>query len=337
MSVNSDIEKTMKRGYNILDKQLLKNEKKLIRIYKQSLKEIKAEIAGLYEKMGKVNLAESTKYNRLSNMAIGIQDELTRMGVKSKAVVIDSIKTAYSETYNFTGYAVENGLGVDLGFAPLPHDKLVAKNLLNGRLVTQDGVIQDPFDLIKWKSSVTKTVNGYNTKIKDTLTKGLIKGDSYQSISKQIGEIGGKNASQMMRILRTEGGRASSKGYLEAYNEIENDAASLGIGMKNKWLSTLDSKTRDTHQTLDQQIAVAENEGEQPMFTSNGNKAPAPRTFGIAAEDINCRCNMTPEVEGLEDSKYRKARDESGKSVLVKNQTYSEWAKSKGIKTNLAA
>ena len=332
MSTNTDIEKKMKAGYKSINRLLTQNEKTLIRLYKESLKNIKSDIAKLYEKMGSdISVPSSMKYNRLLNMEKSIQAELIGLASKSKTVISDGIKSAFNETYNITGYAVESGLGVDLGFAGL--DRAVASKVLSGQIVV-NGVSQDPFELIKWRSSVTEAVTGFNTKIKEELTKGLIKGDSYATMGKAIGKVGGKNAWQMQRILRTEGGRASSQGYLTAYDDVSESAQRLNVEMSNKWLSTLDANTRDTHQSLDQQIAVAE-EGGTPLFKSNGATAPAPRMFGIAKEDINCRCSTTPVVEGLEDTKFRKARDASGKSVLVKNQTYKQWSDAKKIRTNL--
>ena len=140
-----------------------------------------------------------------------------------------------------------------------------------------------------------------------------------------------KNAYEMMRILRTEGGRASSQGYLEAYSDINESADNLGLEVNNKWLATLDTKTRSSHQRLDNTLAKKADDGSE-YFEIDGATAPAPRMFGIAAEDINCRCQLTMEVEGLEDSKYRAARDEDGESIVVENQSYDEWAKAKGIK-----
>lgn len=332
MSVNSDIERKMKAGTNAVDRLLTQNEKALIRLYKESLRSIKQDIANLYEKMGtNISVAESMKFNRLKNMAKSIQAELIGLATKSKTIISDGIKSAFNETFNITGYAVESGLGVELGFAGF--DRRVAKSVLDGKILI-DGVNQDPFGLIKWRSSVNEVVTGWNTKIKEELTKGLIRGDSYQVIAKELTQLGGKNAWQMQRILRTEGGRASSQGYLEAFGDVSKSAERLGIDMTNKWLTTLDTANppRDTHIDLDQQIAVSED--GRLVFTSNGAFATAPRLFGIAKEDINCRCNMTPVVEGLEDTKYRKAR-ENGKSVLVKNQTYKQWADAKKIRTKL--
>jgi uncharacterized protein with gpF-like domain len=50
-----------------------------------------------------------------------------------------------------------------------------------------------------------------------------------------------------------------------------------------------------------------------------------PGGFGIASMDINCRCTVRAEIEGME-PKLRRARDEkTGKNVVIPNTTYQEW------------
>ncbi len=139
----------MKAGTKAVDRLLTQNEKALIKLYKESLASIKKDIANLYEKMGTdISVANSMKYNRLNNMAKSVQAELIGLASKSKTIISDGIKSSFNETYNITGYSVESGLGVDLGFAGL--DREVASKILSGRVALTDNT--DPFDLIKWRS-----------------------------------------------------------------------------------------------------------------------------------------------------------------------------------------
>jgi hypothetical protein len=57
-----------------------------------------------------------------------------------------------------------------------------------------------------------------------------------------------------------------------------------------EWLATQDSTTRDSHRALDgTQVPIT------GMFHSEtGNSASAPGLFGVAEEDINCRCTCLP-------------------------------------------
>jgi hypothetical protein len=49
--------------------------------------------------------------------------------------------------------------------------------------------------------------------------------------------------------------------------------------------------------------------------------------MGTAASDINCRCDLTYEVEGVKHD-FRRARGEG----VIPYQTYQQWAEGKKIK-----
>jgi len=54
-----------------------------------------------------------------------------------------------------------------------------------------------------------------------------------------------------------------------------------------QWVATLDDRVRDTHLDLDGEIVPL---GEP--FTAGGYSAQNPGEFGIASQDINCRCTI---------------------------------------------
>ena len=89
---------------------------------------------------------------------------------------------------------------------------------------------------------------------------------------------------------------------------------------KRVWVATLDGRTRDRHRMLDgQKVDV-----DQP-FEYGGMTAMYTGGFGIASMDINCRCTVRAEIEGME-PKLRRARDpKTGKNVVIPNTTYEEW------------
>jgi hypothetical protein len=70
-------------------------------------------------------------------------------------------------------------------------------------------------------------------------------------------------------------------------------AEEAGFGFK-KWLSTRDQLVRGTHASLDGST-VATN---AKFKTSAGNEGAHPGAFGVASEDINCRCAIRPVIDG---------------------------------------
>jgi len=187
--------------------------------------------------------------------------------------------------------------------------------------------------LIKWSDALKANQATYLKDIKNAIGQGLIQGESYGKIARNVKSRADIGASKLIRIINTETHRAQSEGTLEGYDRLISRSEDIGIKPTKKWLSTLDDKTRNTHQSLDQNLAE-EIDGEQLFTSPNGHKATAPGLFGVAAEDINCRCTTTLSIEGVDEGKYRRAR-ENGKSVLVENMPYKDWAKTRKVKTNL--
>jgi hypothetical protein len=132
-----------------------------------------------------------------------------------------------------------------------------------------------------------------------------------------------------MRVVRTEAGRCWSEGAEKSHEA----AIEAGLDVKKRWSAALDSRTRLSHARLDG--TYADKDG---LFWISGSSAPQPRQFGVAAEDINCRCAVYDVLEGLEPS-MRRIRDlegddghssEKAKSRIVPYQSFETWAKPQG-------
>ncbi len=97
-----------------------------------------------------------------------------------------------------------------------------------------------------------------------------------------------RSAASLKRISQTETTR------LAGFSSNESMTQS-GID-KKEWLAVKDGKTRDTHEALDGQIQDV----TQPFVNIDGATAQAPGGFGIADEDIECRCVSAPVFETKE-------------------------------------
>ena len=151
------------------------------------------------------------------------------------------------------------------------------------------------------------------------LLQGAFKGEVYAKVAKRVGELTEANYKQALRIARTEGGRVQSSAKQKSYE----DAEAMGIKIEKQWLSTLDEKTRTSHQTVDgQRVEINE------KFTVDGKQADGPRLFGIAWLDINCRCTTIPVVKDI--APEFRVDNTTGKRIKYTN--YQDWADAKGIK-----
>lgn len=140
-------------------------------------------------------------------------------------------------------------------------------------------------------ATVGKTITqrvAYNTgrtasELAELITRGLAAGQDSAQIATVLGERGG----QLFRYARTmahnEQGRMTSAGNRLGLQQ----AAQIGIKGQKTWYSNRDKKVRSDHAKLDGQSVAYDGE-----FEVNGHYAQMPHEFGVAAEDINCRCRV---------------------------------------------
>jgi SPP1 gp7 family putative phage head morphogenesis protein len=90
------------------------------------------------------------------------------------------------------------------------------------------------------------------------------------------------------RIARTEIVSSANAANLAAY-QIS------GLVDGKEWLAVQDGQTRDTHRHLDGQRTGITGE----FVSSSGARTQGPGLFGVAEEDINCRCTLRPVIKDL--------------------------------------
>lgn len=119
-------------------------------------------------------------------------------------------------------------------------------------------------------------------KLRATLRQGLEAGESTGDLVKRIREVLGPetSAARARTISRTEIVRASNFGTTEAHRQA-------GI-TEREWLATEDENVRSSHAELDGQTRGI----DAPFDSPSGAQAMYPGDFGVAAEDINCRCGV---------------------------------------------
>ena len=84
----------------------------------------------------------------------------------------------------------------------------------------------------------------------------------------------------LIRIAETETHRDANESALETAKHA---------GAKSKtWLTMLDEKVRSTHEYLEGMTVGIDEE----FWTYDGDSAPAPGMFGLAENNINCRCEL---------------------------------------------
>lgn len=280
----------------------LKMNREMYHIYNDTLKEVKAKLKEYTEKYDDLPYWKQVQTGQL----IKLQDEITELlnSAYPKAVdVATNFKVdQLQKGYNGVFYHAENQEGVALGF-----------NGLNKEFVRS--AVQDPVAGKKLSQRLYKRRQQLAKRAQGAITTGVLQGKGYSYMARIISANTDATYRQAMRIARTEGGRMRSIGKQKAYEEAEE----LGVLMQKMWVSTLDTRTRSSHQHLDGQTV-----GIKDDFVGlEGARAKGPRLFGDPSEDVNCRCTTVTVVNGVKPA----LRRDNVTGEIVEFKSYKDWAK----------
>ena len=259
----------------------LLSEKKVMeqleRSYQKALEDVKDRLRQLDERTDVEN-RQAVAYQKTFQQ--GLQKQLERILGKLHSKTYRTVQEYLQDCY-LTGHTAvlyelqSDGLRLSL---PVPQNKVCQAAVNDTKLV------KPLYD------SIGEDFAGLKKHITDIVSAGFASGASYGDMANQItGKMIGNYATmrggalgRAKLIVRTEGNRIANAARLEAARTAKQQGADL----VKQWDSTMDKKTRPHHVQLDGQVR----ELDEP-FEVDGRKAQAPGKFGIASEDINCRCH----------------------------------------------
>lgn len=259
----------------------LLSEKKVMeqleRSYQKALEDVKDRLRQLDERTDEEN-RQAVAYQKAFQQ--GLQKQLERILGKLHSKTYRTVQEYLQDCY-LTGHTAvlyelqSDGLRLSL---PVPQDKVCQAAVNDTKLV------KPLYD------SIGEDFAGLKKHITDIVSAGFASGASYGDMANQItGKMIGNYATlrggalgRAKLIVRTEGNRIANAARLEAARTAKQQGADL----VKQWDSTMDKKTRPHHVQLGGQVR----ELDEP-FEVDGRKAQAPGKFGIASEDINCRCH----------------------------------------------
>lgn len=291
---NKELDRLSKKRYKRMDN-------KLYNAYKDGLKQLKLEIKQYIDAYDSLSFSQRLQVERQLEVTIQINDIINKMGGKEERLLRNFISDEGTQGYFGTFYALESAENIQLNFAMLPEGYI-------------EGIVNTPVAGKRLSTRLYTNQNKLAQEATNALLQGAFKGEGYAKVAKRVGELTEANYKQALRIARTEGGRVQSTGKQRAYEE----AKEKGVDIQKRWLSTLDKKTRHTHQELDGQTV-----GVDKKFKFDGYEADGPRLFGNASLDVNCRCTTIGIVNGIAPDVRKDG--ETKKTINYKN--YREWKK----------
>ncbi|MGX2958036.1 phage minor head protein [Peribacillus sp. JNUCC 23] len=265
----------------ILDKRLMVAETELEKVFAKRLKVILFQLSEMYrkyEKNGELSFTELNKYNRFQKEMKLISEMFTDDYKQIIKDVQAQSENQFVAKYLMTAYLVEMAVtdGTDMGF-DIPSIGVIQEALLN------------PIDKLTLPSIFKEHRNEIVRKIQIELSQSMIAGEGYATMAKRIEKAVGFSQKKARLVARTEVGRARSIASEKVIEQASNYA-----DMGAVWMSMLDHRVRISHRELDGQKT-----DKNGFFHYKSWKAKAPRLWGIASMDIQCRCVKLMTVNGL--------------------------------------
>lgn len=196
------------------------------------------------------------------------------------------IDAMYKDIQNVIQYELVDNINrnADLLFNIADIDKTL-------RLYQINSIMKNP----NTNHTITFELNKNKIKLKNNLRRILVdaieKNEDLTMINRKIknlvyNKVYGKtkgDGAKTLRTFRTEYTRTRTQAKLEAIEEVKKH----GYIVTRRWLYTFEAKVpRPSHLASD---GLAEN--NEGYFIIDGYKTKGPGLFGVASEDINCRCD----------------------------------------------
>ena len=260
----------MNKNQKEVEKQLLDNEKeilnKLKNNYAKALKDVKQRLKDLQSnELTQSKIYQIQYQQNLKKQIQSIIDLLSSDNIKS---ITDYLNLMYQDGFVGTQY---NMYKEGVPFIMPIDQELVLRSITKK---TED------FQL---SQALYQNAEALKSTIIAEVTRGISQSVAYNTIAKKLAMHSEADLKKAYRIARTEGGRVQTEAKFEAMTRAKNN----GADVVKQWDSTLDSRTRLSHAKLDGQVRELEEK-----FEVDGHTAMYPHGFGIAEEDINCRCAL---------------------------------------------
>lgn len=320
-------------AHKLTDEKLAELEQRISKIYELAAGELAETVKTYFEKFEKSDAAMQEKLKngeiteqqykqwRLAQMGRGKRYEALRDKVANRytnanetavAYVNDATPGIYTLNRNYAAYKIEQ-VSDSADFTLW--DEQTVRRL----------VVEQP-DLMPYYPPQRALQRGIDLKygkqqITASVTSSILQGKSIPRIANDLQRrMQDMNRTSAIRTARTAVTGAQNAGRLDTYRAAQD----MGIKLKKRWLATLDNRTRHAHAMLDGQTVDVDKpfkvDGYEIMYPGD-TSAPGYLVY-------NCRCTQIAEVDGEDtNSGGRRARDpKTGKSVLVEDMTYAEWA-----------
>lgn len=253
-------------------KTITKNYASVLRDLRGILSETHAKYA---DKEGRLYYAEMQKYNRIKASERTIIDILANLTKENSKIIRAGLQIVYKESFGQTKSFVEDRINKTI--RGIIKDEIIATS------------IQNPISGLVLNERLERNRSNLIINIRQEITQGLVKGESYKQMSDRIKKGLEGDAGKAIRIVRTESHRVMED---SKYDSLSH-ANKQGVQMNKIWLSSKDEKVRKPHRKMNN-VSVP---FDEYFILPDGARGKKPGSIGEAKHDVHCRCIFIIDVE----------------------------------------
>ena len=251
-----------------LSRRVGATERELLGIYRGARNEVRSALSEAIERYavdGVLTDAEMSKYGRMGKLEKELNQAIGKANGQAHRTTNRLIDSQFENAFAQRAAAIERAMGRGLPWGRFSQDAVRA-------------AVESPLADIAFERLRTDS----RQRIRRTLAQGMIRGDSYTDMAREIGQVINGSASDAVRIARTEAHRVQNVAATKTTEKLQD----MGIEIRKEWVAVEDDRTRDRHEAMNGELADSDG-----WFTlGDGTRTQAPGMSGEAHHDINCRC-----------------------------------------------
>lgn len=246
-------------------------------------------------------------------MAKTLSDDMLHANQLAASIMNGYMPEVYAINHNYGTYMIEHGAKISTNYEL--YDAQTVERLIREKpdLIPIEAIVKIP-ETERWNRQQVSSI----------MTQSILQGEDIPTIATRMStELPTRNRNAAIRDARTMTTSAECGGREDAYKRGE----SMGIEMLERWVATLDGRTRHTHRLLDGQTkpvgGTFEVEGDKIAFPGDPQAKPA--------LVYNCRCTTIAIIKGVDDDTpdnfagaFGYSRDDT-----LGDMTYEEWKNAK--------
>lgn len=286
-----NMEEAEKRINRSIGQRLQGTDRVVAKRFAQALTDVRSAMAALFEKHstgGVLTYADMVKFDRLNKFLVEINSVMTHSYKDIYKAVYEALGWTYTDAWDLQAWAIETESKAKLGYTAASASTEAAALML-----------ANPVTGLVLKDTLEKSRQAIIWTIKQEVTQGLVKGETYRTMMERLKPALDNDAAKAMRIVRTEGHRVQEAAKIDAATHADKQ----GVRMLKTWRSSKDQRVRHNskadHRKLDGVTLPMDKD-----FQQGRGKGAGPGQMHSAAHDINCRCFLQYTVDRVEKKQY---------------------------------